>query len=183
MAQTTFQPRSGYTSEQPGSTSCVAQKPQRGLTSKPRVAKRTLGKRAPIAHEHKRGSTCWHVQPLRGWRGRFACAFPGCATRPRAMLYNPFGVGRTVLRDNPNGVQHNGMCNPFGVDVVIMHVDPGCAARPRALLLNPFGVGATALRMNPNGGFRRVCPQTPTGFNIKAQGRGAHPGKSGTGHA
>src|SRR5215471_19182973 len=58
---------------------------------------------------------------------------PGCASRPWALAYNPFGVNGWGSIPNPGCALPN----------------PGCASRPWALVYNPFGVNGSVSIANP----------------------------------
>ena len=97
-----------------------------------------------------------NVQPLRGRDVRWKRS-PGCAARPWAVLYNPFGVKNLFLprrgytpqprvaqrtlgtRPTP-GLYPEGVVQPLQGRDVRWKRSPGCAARPWAVLYNPFGV-------------------------------------------
>jgi hypothetical protein len=83
-------------------------------------------------------------------------ASPGCASRPRAVLLDPFGV------DAANVYQPNGHPNPNGPESQRPRISasPQCQRAPN-LSEPPISAGNV----------------TPMGFDIKARGREAHPGK------
>jgi hypothetical protein len=62
-------------------------------------------------------------------------AIPYVSTQRGSTSYNPH-----PSRIEPQPGQHGGMCNPFGVGAMVLHVNPGCAARPRASLWDCFAV-------------------------------------------
>src|SRR5213595_1769849 len=123
------------------------------------------------------------IQPLRGTDRLAVLRHPGCAARPWAMRFNPFGV-RTgllcpatqgALRDpglwdsTPSGYGPACCAAPprvrcatlgygiqpvRGTDRLAVPRHPGCAARPWAMGFNPFGVRTGLLCCATQGALR-----------------------------
>ncbi len=82
------------------------------------------------------------------------------------------------LPTNFNGFQRSVMRNPFRVDAVLSCVNPGCAARPRLCCWTALQSPEPCTPILNSVRLPQQYPGTPTGSNIKAQGRVANPGKT-----